>query len=162
MTAPSGWKTCRFRAAAVPRSWCAVSTGRRTVSFFSSSNLLKKGMADCALAPGHAREGFGFESSSYGEAGIFTGSLRYGLTGKITVDAPYSATDRLHLAGAGVTAVPLAQDVVSLSISGTRAQRRFGLSYISTERENSRDALASISFGSSLGGGRGAFSINGS
>lgn len=208
---------------------------RRTVSFFSSSNLLKKGMADYSLALGHAREGFGFESSDYGEAGIFTGSLRYGLTDKITVDAHYSATDRLQLAGAGVTAVPLAlgevrlafatsdfdgrtgtfarldlqteiagvsvrtsstrtepgfadlayvtgldylgqtggtegsllevplaQDVVSLSIPMTRSQRRLGLSYVSAERENSRDELASVSFGSSLGGGRGAFSINGS
>ncbi|TNF17703.1 MAG: fimbrial biogenesis outer membrane usher protein [Rhodobacteraceae bacterium] len=208
---------------------------RRTVSFFSSSNLLKKGMADYALALGHAREGFGFESGAYGEAAIFTGSLRYGLTEKVTVDAHYSATDRLQLAGAGVTAVPLAlgevrlalatsefdgrsgsfarldlqteiagvslrtsstrtdpgfadlayvtgldylgqaggtegsllevpraQDVVSLSIPVTRAQRRLGLSYVSAERENSRDELASVSFGSSLGGGRGAFSLNGS
>lgn len=208
---------------------------RRTVSFFSSSDLLKKGMADYSLAVGHAREGFGIESNAYGEATVFTASLRYGLSEKITVDAHVSATDDLRLMGAGITAVPLslgelrlavaasafdgmtgtfaqldlqteiggvalrtsstrtdpefadlayvtgldylgrqggtegsllevplAQDVVSLSIPVTKSRRRLGLSYVNARRETSRDQLASVSFGAPIKGGRGAFSINGS
>ncbi|MGY3439154.1 MULTISPECIES: fimbria/pilus outer membrane usher protein [unclassified Marinovum] len=208
-------------------------TTRRTVSFFTSDGLLKQGMADYAIGLGRARQGFGTESSSYGKHDVFTASLRYGLTKKITVDGHYSATDNLQLAGIGMTAVPLslgevrlavassnfmgrtgnfaqldlqtqiggvdirtsstrtdpgfadlayvtgldylgsagvsngsllevplAQDVVSLSIPVTKSKRRLGLSYVNARRETSRDELASVSFGAPLRGGRGSFSVN--
>lgn len=210
-------------------------TSRRTVSFFSSDGLLKPGMADYALGFGRAREGYGVTSNDYGEDDIFTASLRYGLNKTLTVDGHFSATDRLQVAGLGMTAVPLslgevrlavassdfmgrtgnfaqldlqtqlgkvdirtsstrtdpgfadlayvtgldylrgsggtsgtllevplAQDVVSLSIPFSKSNRRLGLSYVSARRETSRDELASISFGTPIRGGRGAFSLNGS
>lgn len=209
---------------------------RRRVSFFSSDGLLKPGMADYSIAVGRPREGFGLTSNDYSENEVFTASLRYGLTRKITVDGHFSATDDFQLAGLGVTAVPLslgevslafatsdfqgrkgnfakldlqtqigkvdirasstrtdpgfadlayvtgldylkssgggtsgsllevaqAQDVLSLSIPFSKSNRRIGLSYISARRETSRDELASISFGTPIRGGRGAFSFNGS
>lgn len=56
--------------------------------------------------------------------------------------------------------VAKAQDVVSLSIPVTKSGRRLGLSYVRAERATSKDSLASLSFGSSLGKGRGSFSLN--
>ncbi|WP_322866319.1 fimbria/pilus outer membrane usher protein [Aquicoccus sp. G2-2] len=207
---------------------------RRTVSFFSSSRLLKKGMADYSLGFGRAREGFGIDSNSYGGEGIFTASLRFGLTEKLTLEGHYATTTDFRVLGGGVAAVPfslgevriagaasefrgqrgrfgqidmqtqigaidfnlssmrtdggfadlayvtglsylstggtagsllevpLAQDVVSVSVPVGRNKRRLGVSYVRAKRSTSRDRLASVSYGTSLGGGRGAISLNGS
>ncbi|MDQ2092702.1 fimbria/pilus outer membrane usher protein [Rhodalgimonas zhirmunskyi] len=55
----------------------------------------------------------------------------------------------------------LAQDVVSLAIPLGKDNRKLGLSYIRAERANSRDRLASASYGASVAGGRGSLSMNG-
>lgn len=204
---------------------------RRTVSFFSSARLLKKGMADYSIGIGFAREGFGIDSNDYGQEEIVTASLRYGVTGKLTVNAQYATMPDLHLAGVGFSAVPfalgevhasvaasqyqdrygyfaeigastriggievnatstrttksfadlayvsglnylgnangsllevpLAQDVVSLSVPVGRDNRRLGLAYVRAERATSRDSLASVSYGTTVGKRRNAISLNG-
>ena len=204
---------------------------RRTVSFFSSARLLKKGMADYSIGIGFAREGFGIESSDYGSEQVVTASLRYGVTEKLTVNAQYATMPDLHVAGVGFSAVPFAlgevhasvaasqyqdslgyfaelgasteiagievnatstrttksfadlayvsgvnylgnangsllevpltQDVVSLSVPMGRDNRRLGLAYVRAERPTSRDSLASVSYGTTIGKRRSAISVNG-
>ncbi|SLN43382.1 Outer membrane usher protein FimD precursor [Aquimixticola soesokkakensis] len=207
-----------------------------TVSFFNSGNLMKAGMIDYSLAAGRARQAFGLESAQYGDSTILSGSLRYGVTPLVTVDGHFEASDTLKMAGAGLTAVPLAlgelsiaaaasdydgtsggfvemgmhtqigmvdinakasrsdggfadlayvtgvnylgadtlassgsllevplaQDVLSIGIPVTREQRKLGLSYVRSERENSADRLVAASYGTTFNSGRGAFSMSGS
>ncbi|MEO5613663.1 MAG: fimbria/pilus outer membrane usher protein, partial [Cypionkella sp.] len=64
------------------------ANGRRTtksVSFYVARNLLKKGLLDFSIEAGRAREGYGLDSNDYGADGVFSGSLRYGLSERITL-----------------------------------------------------------------------------
>ncbi|MGH1330921.1 MAG: fimbria/pilus outer membrane usher protein [Paracoccaceae bacterium] len=92
------------------------------VSFFASQNLLKKGLADYSLEAGFAREAFGIESNQYGSSAIASGSLRYGLTEKITLAAHGEVKSDLQLIGMGLTAVPLNLGEISGTVGASRYQ----------------------------------------
>lgn len=211
-------------------------TRRQRVSFFTSQNLLKQGLADYSIEAGYAREAYGIENSAYGDDAVFSSSLRYGLTKTVTVEAHAEGKSDLVMAGLGFTAVPYALgevsltagaskydgkeagfvrtgirteirgvdvsvsslrtetgfadlayatgvdylgagqigsvaplvevasalDILSLSIPVTKDDRRLGLSLVRSERATSEDVIASASYGSSIGDGRGAVSVFGS
>ncbi len=77
-----------------------------------------------------------------------------------------TGVDYLGAGQIGTTAplleVPSALDILSLSIPVTKDDRRLGLALIRSERATTKDLIASASFGTSLGGGRGAVSLFGS
>ncbi|MES2433309.1 MAG: fimbria/pilus outer membrane usher protein [Pseudomonadota bacterium] len=94
------------------------ANGRRTtksVSFYVARNLLKKGLLDFSIEAGRAREGYGLESNDYGADGVFSGSLRFGLTERITLEAQVQSKSDLRLVGFGLTTVPFNLAEVSLA-----------------------------------------------
>lgn len=95
------------------------ANGRRTtksVSFYVARNLLKKGLLDFSIEAGRAREGYGLDSNEYGADGVFSGSLRYGLTERITLEAQVQSKSDLRLLGFGFTTVPF--DLAEVSLAG--------------------------------------------
>ncbi len=92
-------------------------TRRQRVSFFTSQNLLKKGVADYSIEAGYAREAYAIASNEYGDDAVFSSSLRYGLTRTVTVEAHAEAKSGLVMGGLGITAVPYA-------LGGSLAERR--------------------------------------
>ena len=95
------------------------ANGRRvtkSVSFYVARNLLKKGLLDFSIEAGRAREGYGLDSNDYGADGVFSGSLRYGLTERITLEAQVQSKSDLSLLGFGVTTVPF--DLAEVSLAG--------------------------------------------
>ncbi|MFC3182118.1 fimbria/pilus outer membrane usher protein [Cypionkella sinensis] len=92
--------------------------GRRTtkaVSFYVSRKLLKKGLLDFSIEAGRAREGYGLESNDYGSDGFLSGSLRFGLTERVTMEAQVQSKSDLTMVGLGFTTVPFNLAEVSLA-----------------------------------------------
>jgi outer membrane usher protein len=76
-----------------------------TVPFYASQFLLKEGMLDYSLEAGFARQDYGQESFSYGTDPVASGSLRYGLSDRLTFEAHAEGKSDLAMAGAGFTTV---------------------------------------------------------
>lgn len=98
------------------------STGRESevnLPFYSSSNMLAKGLLDFSADLGFARRGFGTESFDYDDRimGVFT--ARYGLTDSLTVEG--HAEGGADLVNGGVGAIfPLAGfGVGSVAVAGS-------------------------------------------
>ena len=95
------------------------ANGRRTsksVSFFVSNRLLKRNVMDFSIEAGYARQSYGLSSNDYGDDGIVSGSLRYGLTEHFTVEGHVEAKSDLTLYGIGLTTVPFNLAEVSCAI----------------------------------------------
>lgn len=94
------------------------ANGRRTtkaVSFYVSKKLLKKGLLDFSLEAGHAREAYGMDSNRYGDDGLMSASLRFGLTERITLEGQVQAKSDLTMTGIGLTTVPFNLAELSLA-----------------------------------------------
>lgn len=79
---------------------------RRKVRFFAAQNLLKKGLADYSLEIGHARQAYGSKSNEYGGDLIASGSLRYGLSRKVTLELHGEAKPDMSMYSLGFYTVP--------------------------------------------------------
>lgn len=101
---------------------------QRTVQlpFYSSTLLLKKGLADWSVEAGYVRRSYGLKSFDYGHDPVYSGSIRYGISNNLTAEAHAEMTRRLTNYGAGVT-VRLGQlGIVSGSYSTSRHDGRSG------------------------------------
>jgi len=77
--------------------------GRQTVvslPFYASTALLRTGLASYSLEAGAVRQHFGLADSGYGGMAV-SGSLRYGLSEALTLEAHAEASDDLVLGGLG-------------------------------------------------------------
>ena len=77
--------------------------GRRvstTLPFYIGSELLRPGLADYAVSVGAIRRDYGMKSFSYG-ALASSGSVRYGISNTLTLEARGEASRGLGVAGAG-------------------------------------------------------------
>jgi len=95
--------------------------GRETVteqSYYSSAQLLRRGLHDFSFEAGFIRRAFGRRSNSYGEFMAST-SHRFGVTDRLTVEAHAQASEHRQMAGAAVNALvfDLAQIGGSISVS---------------------------------------------
>lgn len=90
-----------------------------TALFYASQNLLKRDVLDYSLQAGFAREDYGQESFSYGIDPVASGSLRYGLTDRVTLEAHAEAKSDLLMGGAGLTTVVFNRAEVSLAGGGS-------------------------------------------
>lgn len=75
-----------------------------TQPFFTSSNLLAKGLADWGVDAGALRQDLGQESSHYGP-GFASGTWRYGVNDEVTAEARGESTRNMHAGGLGVVSV---------------------------------------------------------
>ena len=95
--------------------------GRETVteqSYYSSAQLLRRGLHDFSFEAGFIRREFGRRSNSYGEFMASTGH-RFGVTDRLTVEAHVQASEHRQMAGAAINALvfDLAQVGGSVSVS---------------------------------------------
>ena len=95
------------------------ANGRKTsksVSFFVSNRLLKRNVLDFSVEAGYARQSYGFASNDYGDGALFSSSLRFGLTERVTLEGHVEAKSDLKLFGIGLTTVPFNLAEVSCAI----------------------------------------------
>lgn len=78
----------------------------RTIAFdyYNEPRLLRRGLSDYSLELGRVRADYGLKSFSYRDGLVGSGSLRYGLTDGVTLEAHAEGGD--GLAAGGVGAVP--------------------------------------------------------
>ena len=72
------------------------------VPFYTTQNLLRKGVADFALQAGYPRENYGVENFAYGRQAIASGGLRYGITDRLTLNGHAEGTAGLFMLGGGL------------------------------------------------------------
>ena len=72
-----------------------------TQTFYAAPSLLKAGLVDYSLELGKLREGFGTRSSDYSGHIVGSGSWRYGLNDRLTLESHGEAGDRLFNFGLG-------------------------------------------------------------
>ena len=95
------------------------ANGRKTskaVSFFVSNRLLKRNVLDFSVEAGYARQSYGFASNDYGDDAVFSSSLRFGLTERVTLEGHIETKSDLKLFGIGLTTVPFNIAEVSCAI----------------------------------------------
>lgn len=88
---------------------------KTVVPFFATQNLLAKGVLDYSIEAGRARLSHGEGQSFYGQDTAAAISLRYGASGRLTVEGHAEYLDDLRMAGIGVHAVLFNRAEVSLA-----------------------------------------------
>lgn len=85
------------------------------VSFFSTQNLLRKGVADYSFQIGRAREDYGEANFAYGEDLMGSASLRYGLTNGLTLNGHLEGNADLLMLGGGLDTTLFNRAEISVS-----------------------------------------------
>lgn len=107
--------------------------GRETVEevpFYASSRMLAPGLLDFSLGGGFARRDFGLRSDSYDDRFMASGSLRYGLARRLTLEAHAEGGENLISGGAAalfnIGSFGIASANVAASHSGGETGFRVG------------------------------------
>ncbi|MCP4184193.1 MAG: fimbrial biogenesis outer membrane usher protein [Hyphomicrobiales bacterium] len=82
------------------------ATGREietTKPFYISSNLLRKGLLDYSIEAGFARLNYGSVSNNYSKSFLGSGTFRYGVTDKFTLEGHVEAGPQLLNGGLGAS-----------------------------------------------------------
>lgn len=104
-------------------------TGRETVTsmpFFTSSKLLAPGQFDFSLDGGLPRYNYAIESFDYGRKWMGMGTVRYGLTERLTLEGHAEAAPGLGNGGAGATLGIGSFGLISLAGAGSWHANAFG------------------------------------
>jgi len=99
--------------------------GRETVvdqPFYASSKMLGAGLLDFSMETGFVRRYYGVLSDAYDNAPVASGSLRYGLNDRFTLEAHGEGGETLWNAGAGANLLLSSWGVASLAIAGSRSK----------------------------------------
>ncbi|TAM90956.1 MAG: fimbrial biogenesis outer membrane usher protein, partial [Candidimonas sp.] len=78
--------------------------GRQTTvnfPFYSTTNLLRKGLTDWSFETGYVREDYGLRSFAYSAAPMVSGTIRRGLTNFITLESHAETSRGLVMGGVG-------------------------------------------------------------
>lgn len=94
--------------------------------FYATSRLLRAGLADWSFEAGYVREGYGYDSFDYGRALVTSGTLRHGLTDRMTVSGHVEYGDGIAMGGAGVDLLVGNWGTVSASAAGSRGDGSSG------------------------------------
>jgi outer membrane usher protein len=104
--------------------------GQRRVldfDFYGAPQLLRQGLADWSASAGFVREDYGLKSSSYHRSLVGSGSLRYGLSDHLTLEAQAQAASDLLLGGAGgLWRLGERAGVLAGSVAASRAETASG------------------------------------
>ncbi len=88
--------------------------------FYSTQQLLAKGLTDWSLAAGVVREDYGIRSFSYASDPAASGNLRRGMSDRFTIEAHAEAGAGLANAGAGGLWLAGGSGVVNAALAGSR------------------------------------------
>ena len=89
-----------------------------TMPFYTSTALLKPGLASYSLEAGAVRQNYGLPNDLYAGWAV-NGSSRYGLTDWLTLEGHVEATDGLELIGGGAAVQVGTLGVVNTAVSGS-------------------------------------------
>ena len=110
----------------------SVST---SIPLYIDTRLLAPGLASYSVEAGFLRRAYGITSFDYAHTPAASGSLRYGISERLTVEAHAEATSGVYNAGAGVLARIGNGGVANASLAvsaqrGAGAQVGFGYQYV--------------------------------
>ena len=92
------------------------------VPFYATSQLLADGLWDGSIELGRIRRDYGLRSFSYGQRTVGSGTLRYGLSERLTIETHGEVESRLAMGGLGVVWVPSPRiGVLSVAYARSRA-----------------------------------------
>lgn len=82
-----------------------ITGQRRAVELplYGTPELLRAGLADWSVELGRVRRSYGIDSFDYAGGAVASGSLRYGFSDALTIDAHGEADARVQMAGGGLT-----------------------------------------------------------
>lgn len=106
--------------------------GRRTVvdiPFYSSNTLLAKGLSDWSVEAGYVRKDYGYASFSYEKDPVYSGTVRYGISNNLTLEAHGEYSSQAATLGAGAVATVGVLGQVSASYSASRSEGLQGSKY---------------------------------
>lgn len=109
-----------------------INGHRRSVNFdfYGMPSLLQAGLWDWSLETGFVRKDYGVRSSSYDHDLMASGSSRYGLSNRTTMEFHAQATRGLQLAGAGaVLLLPAQAGAISASAAASRSGASTGFQH---------------------------------
>lgn len=96
-----------------------------TIPFYVSAQLLKPGLSDFGAELGWLRRGYGLRNFGYGPFAM-SGTLRRGMTPRITIEGHGELVRGLRLAGVGMIWSPGLFGTFNLSAAASRGPRRDG------------------------------------
>jgi outer membrane usher protein len=99
---------------------------RLEVPFYASDSLLARGLFDFGVELGFARRNYGIRSNDYDGRLALSGSVRYGLSDRLTLHAHGEATRGLQLLGAGAAVDIESVAIASVALSGSRSMEGAG------------------------------------
>ncbi|MEW6644163.1 MAG: fimbria/pilus outer membrane usher protein [Pseudomonadota bacterium] len=97
--------------------------GRETVvdqPFYASAKMLGAGLLDFSMETGFVRRDYGVTSNAYDNVPVASGSLRYGLNDRFTLEAHGEGGETLWNVGAGANLLLSSWGVASLAVAGSR------------------------------------------
>jgi outer membrane usher protein len=100
--------------------------GRETVieqPFYTSAKMLGTGLLDFSMESGFIRRDYGVTSDVYDNMPVASGSLRYGLHDRVTLEAHGEGGDSLFNVGIGVNVLLASWGVASLAVAGSQANQ---------------------------------------
>ena len=103
--------------------------GRETVTnlpFYASSSLLAPGLASYGVETGFVRRNYGLSSNDYRDP-VGTGTLRYGLTQRLTLETHAEVAQSLGMAGGGGSFSLGQWGVVSAAVAASSTRGKMGM-----------------------------------
>lgn len=97
-----------------------------SVSFFKTQNLLRAGVADYTIQGGHPRQNYAQMDLSYGAPIIGLGSVRYGLSDRLTLSGQIESTQGLMMLGGGVDTALFGKAELGIYTAQSRSLRGQG------------------------------------
>lgn len=99
---------------------------RMDVPFYSTTTLLREGLADWSIEAGYVRKDYGIRSNRYAKEEVFSGTFRYGLTNFITTELHAETTRDLVNYGMGANIQLGHLGVITGSLANSRFTEEHG------------------------------------
>ncbi|MEL0618983.1 fimbria/pilus outer membrane usher protein [Psychrobacter proteolyticus] len=99
-------------------------------SLYDAHRLLQSGLSDWSIELGAVRENYGIDSFDYGSNIAASGTWRYGMNDRFTVEAHAEVTNGLSNAGVGGTwLLGRSGGILFASLAGSKSQGQDGIQY---------------------------------
>lgn len=112
-----------------------------TQSYITSAQLLRQGTRDVSFEAGALRRNFGRRDSRYGQA-FSSGTLRYGLSNRVTLEGHAEATSRQALLGFSGAVALAGLGMVSGGVAASQSEQGSGTTqFLQFDRQGAQYAL---------------------
>lgn len=98
----------------------------KTIGFFATENLLRRGQMDFSFEAGVARNRFAQDNFAYSDERLAIASLRFGLTDRLTLQGHVEANSDLVAASGGISSVLFNRAELGLAVGTSRFRGQTG------------------------------------